>query len=111
MVRAFPAVIREYCHSLRSSLPSMRMTILMVNETCTSIGDVFRHVHQLEIIRSDPFICMGADTVADLDMAPIIAAHQKRAAADPEAIMTLILKPASPRHRIRSGWTIFLIAA
>eukprot|EP00474_Spongospora_subterranea_P010391 CRZ10849.1 hypothetical protein [Spongospora subterranea] len=101
VVRAFPAMIREHCQQMRASFPSMRMTILMVNESCSSVGDVLRHVHQLEIIRSDPFIFMGADTVADIDMAPIIADHAKRAATDPDAVMTVLLKPASRKHRIR----------
>lgn len=81
----------------------MRVTVVMVNESCSSIGDVLRHVGQLEIIRSETFILIGADTVADVDMKPVIADHQSRAAADPNAVMTVVLKPAVRKHRIRPG--------
>ncbi|CEO99312.1 Translation initiation factor eIF2B subunit epsilon [Plasmodiophora brassicae] len=101
VVRAFAAELKEYCSELRPAFPSMRVTVVMVNESCSSIGDVLRHVGQLEIIRSETFILIGADTVADVDMKPVIADHQSRAAADPNAVMTVVLKPAVRKHRIR----------
>src|SRR5690242_2531207 len=80
------------------------------SKTCPSIGSyqigsvhIYGYLSKGDSLFAIADDSTGADTVADIDMAPVIAAHAKRTAADPDVVMTVLLKPASRKHRIRSG--------
>lgn len=45
-----------------------------------------------DLVESDPFILCGADVVASLPLAPVIAAHHARKARDGDAKTTILFK-------------------
>eukprot|EP01083_Nonionella_stella_P281915 959447_1 len=65
-------------------------------------GDALRHLDNLDVIRSDPFVLISAEVVTNFDLGAAIKQHRDRSAKDSNNIMTSIFKKASPAHRIRS---------
>lgn len=48
-----------------------------------------RIIDQKDVIKSD-FVLVSGDTVSNMDLAPALAAHRQRRAADKNAIMTMV---------------------
>ena len=49
------------------------------------------------VIRSDPFILISGDTVANVDLSAAVAAHRaRRSGSDKFAVMTTLMKVARP---------------
>uniref|UniRef100_A0A6A7G7T2 Translation initiation factor eIF2B subunit epsilon n=1 Tax=Hirondellea gigas TaxID=1518452 RepID=A0A6A7G7T2_9CRUS len=65
-------------------------------------GDALRAVHQADVIRSDPFVLVSADVVANVDLQDVIKQHRLRSSRDSRNILTSVFKRASPNHRTRS---------
>ncbi len=62
------------------------------SHTCTSAGDALREMDAMNIIRSDPFILISGDVIANINLKKAIAFHQSKRKEDPNNIMTLALK-------------------
>ncbi|KAI8468580.1 MAG: nucleotide-diphospho-sugar transferase [Monoraphidium minutum] len=81
---------------------SPRITTV-VSRNCLSAGEALRALDQKDIIKGD-FILVSGDTVANVDLAPALAAHRARREKDKNAIMTMLMKRASdPHQRLRLG--------
>ena len=106
--RAFAGEITRHLDETAHSKVSIRTII--VSDECCSVGDVFRHLDAMEIIQSDPFVVIGADTVADLDLRRVLQQHKQRSEADPLNIMTVIFNRAEPKHRVRSHGDELMVA-
>lgn len=59
---------------------------------CTSAGDALRVLDEMNVIRSDPFVLISGDVIANINLKKAIAFHQSKRKEDPENIMTLALK-------------------
>jgi len=67
---------------------------------CFSTGDALREIEAHGGITND-FVLVPGDVVANLDLAPIIAAHKARREADRDAVLTTLMTSVPPRHRCR----------
>jgi translation initiation factor eIF-2B subunit epsilon len=74
-----------------SAYANLHMDILK-DTALTNAGDALRELDKRDVVRSDPFILMFADTVTNVNVTAAIAAHKARHAADPTAIMTILLQ-------------------
>lgn len=61
-------------------------------------GEALRELDNSGIIRSDPFVLVSGDVVANLRLAPIIALHKERKKKDPDCVMTMVFKRVSPEN-------------
>jgi translation initiation factor eIF-2B subunit epsilon len=64
----------------------------ITSNTCTSAGDALREIDALNVIRSDPFVLISGDVVANINLQRAIAYHKQKRAEDSNNIMTLTLK-------------------
>lgn len=81
-----------------SSLLSVRC---IVSTSCLSAGDALREMDALGEVRSDPFILISGDVVANLDLKKAIQVHKDRCNADPECVMTCCMKKMSSQSKVR----------
>ncbi|KIY94274.1 putative translation initiation factor eIF-2B subunit epsilon [Monoraphidium neglectum] len=63
--------------------------ITVVSRNCLSVGEALRALDQKDLIKGD-FILVSGDTVANVDLAPALAAHRARREKDKNAIMTMV---------------------
>jgi translation initiation factor eIF-2B subunit epsilon len=71
---------------------SMVSIKIVTSSSCSSAGDALRELDGLNIIRSDPFILISGDVVANIDLKKAIAFHKQKRKDDSNNIMTLALK-------------------
>ena len=71
------------------------------NRTCTSAGDALRELDNDGLIRSDPFVLVSGDVIANVDLATVIKEHEAARKKDKYRIMTSIFKRAAPDARSR----------
>ena len=78
----------------------------IITSDVTNAGDAIREMETLNVIRSDPFVLLTGDTVANVDLRPAIAAHKLRRSGggrspeDKYGVMTMCMKRVgSPCHR------------
>ena len=64
------------------------------------IGDILR---EMDNKLSSDFILINGDTVGNVDLSLAVEAHKKRRISDKNAIMTMVMKEASPNHYARKG--------
>ena len=69
-------------------LSSAQVT-LVVSTNCRSAGEALRLIDQKDIIKAD-FVLVSGDTVANMDLAAVLAQHKARRARDKNAIMTMV---------------------
>ena len=82
----------------------------IVARNCLSAGEALRALDQRDLIKGD-FILVSGDTVANVDLAPALAAHRARREKDKNAIMTLVMRQASdPHQRLRLGDAPLVVA-
>lgn len=62
------------------------------SHNCTSAGDALRELDAMNIVRSDPFVLISGDVIANINLKKAIAFHQQKRKEDPNNIMTLALK-------------------
>mmetsp|Transcript_20563 Transcript_20563/g.48447 ORF Transcript_20563/g.48447 Transcript_20563/m.48447 type:complete len:811 (-) Transcript_20563:627-3059(-) len=84
--------------NLDSGKRSHRPEILVLKDTSLSnAGDALRELYKRNWIRASkqalPFLLVGGDVVADLDLTEAMRAHKDRNAKDAAAVMTVVLKP------------------
>ncbi|KAF9436032.1 hypothetical protein BGZ76_004990 [Entomortierella beljakovae] len=73
----------------------------IVSQECMSVGDAMRELDAKQLIDTD-FILVTGDVVSNMKLDKVLDEHRARRQADKSAIMTLVLKKASPHHRSRS---------
>lgn len=65
-----------------------------------SVGDAMRELDAKQLIDTD-FILVTGDVVSNMKLDKVLEEHRARRQADKSAIMTMVLKKASPLHRSR----------
>ncbi|XP_062139264.1 translation initiation factor eIF-2B subunit epsilon [Drosophila sulfurigaster albostrigata] len=74
---------------------SFKMTVHVIGgEGCRCFGDAMRDLDAKALIRGN-FILLGADTVTNADLRPVLEQHKRTAKFDKGAASTLIFKEAS----------------
>ncbi|CAI2199571.1 5832_t:CDS:2, partial [Funneliformis geosporum] len=66
-----------------------------------SVGDALRELDSKQLINSD-FILISGDVVSNIHLKQVLDAHRARKNTDKNAIMTMVVKEASPFHRTRA---------
>lgn len=61
----------------------------IVSTSCLSVGEALRLVDDKDVIQND-FVLVSADTVTNVDLGPILAAHRARRETDKQAIYTMV---------------------
>lgn len=75
-----------------SSMSMMQITVIR-DATVTNDGDALRELDKRNVLQSDPFLLLHADAVLHTrHLGRLRAAHRARHAADPSAILTLVLQ-------------------
>ena len=72
----------------------------IVSQECMSVGDAMRELDAKQLIDTD-FILVTGDVVSNMKLDKVLEEHRARRQADKSAIMTMVLKKASPQHRSR----------
>lgn len=65
-----------------------------------SVGDAMRDLDAKGLITSD-FLLVSGDIVCNVPFDEVLTAHRNRRQKDKNAIMTMVLREASPLHRTR----------
>ncbi|KAF9082310.1 hypothetical protein BGX29_002227 [Mortierella sp. GBA35] len=73
----------------------------IVSQELMSVGDAMRELDAKQLIDTD-FILVTGDVVSNMKLDQVLEEHRARRQADKSAIMTMVLKKASPQHRSRS---------
>eukprot|EP01033_Poteriospumella_lacustris_P006929 gene6930-4995_t len=82
--------VEEY---IRNSRWNDIVTIQCISSSsCSSAGDALREIDGMNVIRSDPFILISGDVVANINLQKAIAYHKKKRQEDSSNIMTLTLR-------------------
>jgi translation initiation factor eIF-2B subunit epsilon len=95
-------MVRDYIQNSRwvkSSLPPKIHTIAM--QECYSVGDALRELDAKQLLRGD-FILVSGDVISNVKLDTILEEHKTRRKNDKDCIMTMVLKKASPTHRLRA---------
>ncbi|RKP04784.1 nucleotide-diphospho-sugar transferase [Thamnocephalis sphaerospora] len=95
------ALVRDYLHRCKWGKKNSRMEVqTIVSQECYSIGDAMRELDAKQIIGGD-FILVSGDLVANFSLEEALKAHRARKTTDKNAIMTMVLRSASPMHKTR----------
>ena len=99
---AHAAEIERYVREtqLERRLATLTLHVIPAKGQCFSTGDALREIEAHGGITND-FVLVPGDVVANLDLAPIIAAHKARREADRDAVLTTLMTSVPPRHRCR----------
>ncbi|KAI1312621.1 hypothetical protein EDD11_002930 [Mortierella claussenii] len=73
----------------------------IVSQEWMSVGDAMRELDAQQLITTD-FILVNGDVVSNMKLDKVLEEHRARRQTDKSAIMTMVLKRASPQHRSRS---------
>jgi translation initiation factor eIF-2B subunit epsilon len=100
---AHAAQIEAYLRKSRwLSQPSYAVHTI-VSTDCLSVGEALRLVDQRNVVRGD-FVLVSGDTVSNMSLATVMAEHRARRAKDKLAILTMVTKKVSAKHRaVRLG--------
>ena len=89
--------IERHLEERKWSTPSF-LVKTVVSTNCLSVGEALRIVDQRNVIRGD-FILLSSDVVSNVNIQEALQAHKKRREADKLAIMTMVTRKVSDRHR------------
>ncbi len=56
----------------------------------------------MNLVRSDPFILINGDVVSNMNLQKAIAYHKQKRQADPNAIMTVVMKEVAQHSGLRT---------
>ena len=73
----------------------------IVDSSVSNVGDALRTLERRDVIVSDPFILMNGDVITNIDIVPMLKAHQARSNAEASAMLTVLLKRVG-------GWNVNL---
>lgn len=73
---------------------------VIISEHHRSVGDVLREMDEKQLLVAD-FILVQGDLVSNAKLTKALEEHKTRREKDKNAIMTLVLKQASPSHPTR----------
>ncbi|KAF9963609.1 hypothetical protein BGZ65_001824, partial [Modicella reniformis] len=73
----------------------------IISQECMSVGDAMRELDAQQLIDTD-FILVTGDVISNMKLDKVLEEHRARRQADKSAIMTMVLKKASPQHRSRA---------
>ncbi|ORX87729.1 nucleotide-diphospho-sugar transferase [Basidiobolus meristosporus CBS 931.73] len=95
-------LIKKYLADSRWKKPSayIRVEVVVVQE-CYSIGDAMRELDAKSIVKND-FILVNGDVVFNIDLTKALEKHREIRQADKNAIMTMVVRQASPLHPARA---------
>ncbi|KAL1924486.1 uncharacterized protein VTP21DRAFT_4140 [Calcarisporiella thermophila] len=94
--------IKEYIKNSKYSKPHSPVTIkTIVSQELYSVGDALRDLDAKGLITND-FILVSGDVVSNIRLDKALEVHRARRAQDKNAIMTMVLKKGSARHRTRA---------
>ncbi|KAF8319424.1 nucleotide-diphospho-sugar transferase [Clavulina sp. PMI_390] len=83
--------------------PNMGIRITpIVTPEARSVGDVMRELDAKQIVTAD-FVLVTGDIVSNLDIMKIVDEHKARRRVSKNCIMSMVMKPASPRDKPRHG--------
>ncbi|KAK9479503.1 nucleotide-diphospho-sugar transferase [Lipomyces japonicus] len=100
--RAQADQVQEYIANSRWNNPSSPFTIdTILSPESVSVGDAMRDLDAKGLITSD-FLLVSGDIVCNIPFDAVLAEHRKRRVKDKNAIMTMVLREASPLHRTRA---------
>ena len=98
----------SHCDALESYVSNntnweVQFTTLRIIKSprCNGTGQALRELDDLGIIRSDPFILINGDVVANVNLTKAIEYHKSKRKEDPTMIMTLVLKELDPCSNIK----------
>lgn len=74
-----------------------RLAVLCVSSpSCLTAGDALREIDRQQLVRSNPFVLMSGDVVANVDLPAAIEEHKARKKLDSTTMMTSIFKEIQP---------------
>ncbi|KAJ1336706.1 hypothetical protein BSLG_007025 [Batrachochytrium salamandrivorans] len=102
--------IKDYIRQSRWAKSVSPSITIIVSQELRSMGDVLRDLDAKQVLQSD-FVLVNGDTVSNIDLTQVINEHKQRRIKDKNAIMTMLLKRASPNHptRARGEEELFVI--
>jgi translation initiation factor eIF-2B subunit epsilon len=90
-----------------ASSPFSDLTVVRSSPFGT-VGDVMRDMDKRAVMKND-FLVVYGDLVSNIPLEAALAAHQKRKAADKNAIMTMVLKESGAGPESRAEAPVFVI--
>ncbi|KAK9448360.1 nucleotide-diphospho-sugar transferase [Limtongia smithiae] len=94
--------IEEYIANSRWSSASSPFSVeTILSPESMSVGDAMRDLDAKGLITSD-FLLVSGDIVCNVPFEKVLAEHRERRQKDKNAIMTMVLREASPLHRTRA---------
>ncbi|KAG1676663.1 Translation initiation factor eIF-2B subunit epsilon [Nymphon striatum] len=95
------ARLREYIGSSKWASSSMKITIIPI-DSCISLGDCLRDLDAKALIRNN-FILIGADTITNIPLKPLLHDLKGTIMDDKGCIMTVIMRKTLVNHETRSA--------
>ncbi|BFZ60833.1 translation initiation factor eIF-2B epsilon subunit, GEF [Saitoella coloradoensis] len=94
--------VKDYIKNSKWALSSSPFTVhTIVSPESMSVGDALRELDAKQLITSD-FVLVSGDVVSNIPLDDILKEHRARREADKDAIMTMVVREASPTHRTRA---------
>ncbi|KAJ3219919.1 hypothetical protein HDU67_008448 [Dinochytrium kinnereticum] len=94
-------MIKDYLKKSRWGRSTFPEVVTIVSQELQSVGDALRDIDGKQLIQSD-FILVSGDVVSSMNLEKALEEHRARRVVDKSAIMTMVVKKASPNHRSRS---------
>ncbi|KAI9597002.1 nucleotide-diphospho-sugar transferase [Syncephalis fuscata] len=95
------ALVREYIRQSKwGKKTSLMEVVTIVSQECYSVGDALRELDAKQFLGGD-FILVHGDLIANFSLKDALDKHRQRKLTDKNAIMTMVLKSASPLHSTR----------
>ncbi|KAJ3056056.1 hypothetical protein HK097_008293 [Rhizophlyctis rosea] len=93
--------IKEYLRSSKWNKSVLPRVTTIVSQELMSMGDALREMDAKSLLHSD-FILVSGDIIANFNLEHALEEHRQRRQVDKNAIMTMVLKQATPQHRTRA---------
>ncbi|KAK3914817.1 Translation initiation factor eIF-2B subunit epsilon [Frankliniella fusca] len=102
--------VREHVRNSKWTVETSPLLLnIIVSETCLTLGDAMRDLDAKGLIRGDFILVMG-DTVANVNLLPILEKHRRLQKSDKGLAMTVVYKYAGPSHAGRAPQDDILVA-